>query len=43
MDERTHLILIRGENKTKEIQSCSYNPQTKGDDVTCTGGVTLPL
>lgn len=40
MDERTHLILIRGENKTKEIQYCSYNPQTKSYDVTFTGGKT---
>lgn len=29
MDERKHLILAHGENKTRDIQSCIYDPQTQ--------------
>lgn len=42
MDERKYLILIHGENKTKEIQNCKYNPQTQRFDVTFRTGKTYP-
>lgn len=38
MDERKHLILLNGENKTRDIQFCTYNPQAKKFDVTFNGG-----
>ena len=42
MDERKYLVLIHGENKTKEIQNCKYNPQTQRFDVTFRTGKTYP-
>ena len=42
MDEKRNLILIKGENKTKQIERCSYNPETQRYDVKFTGGKTYP-
>lgn len=33
MDERRNLILIKGENKTREVNYCRYDPQTQRYDV----------
>ncbi len=40
MDERKHLIIVKNENKTRDIQSCRYNSQTRHWDVTFTSGKT---
>ena len=42
MNERCHLILVNGENKTSGIQYCKYNPNTKKYDVTFKNGKTYP-
>lgn len=42
MDERKHLIFLHGENKTKEIQMCKYNPHTQRYEVTFSSGKTYP-
>ena len=42
MDERNNLILIKGENKTWQIQKCIYNRQTQRYDVTYDNGKTYP-
>jgi hypothetical protein len=42
MDERKNLILIKGENKTWQIQKCIYNRQTQRYDVTYDNGKTYP-
>ena len=42
MNERCHLILVNGENKTSGIQYCKYNPNTKKYDVTFQNGKTYP-
>lgn len=34
MDERRHLILIKGENKTWQIKWCHYDPQNRRYQVT---------
>ena len=38
MDERKHLILVHGENKTKDIRFCKYNPQTQRYEITFANG-----
>lgn len=40
MDERKHLILLHGENKTKEIQMCRYNPRIQRYEVRFNSGKT---
>lgn len=42
MDERKNLILIKGENKTWQIQRCIYNKQTQRYDITFDTGKTYP-
>ena len=42
MDERKNLILIKGENKTWQIQKCIYNKQTQRYDITFDTGKTYP-
>ena len=42
MDERKHLIFIKGENKTRQIERCAYDRQTQRYQVTFTGGKTYP-
>lgn len=42
MDEKRNLILLKGENKTWQIERCRYNPQTQRYDVTFTSGKTFP-
>ncbi len=42
MDEKRNLILLKGENKTWQIERCRYNPQTQRYDVTFTNGKTFP-
>lgn len=34
MDERKHLILVHGKNRTKDIKYCKYNPETHRYDIT---------
>lgn len=34
MDQRKNLLLFRGKDRTKDIQCCRYNPQTKRYDIT---------
>ncbi len=41
MDEKRNLILLKGENKTWQIERCRYNPQTQRYDVTFTSGKTF--
>ncbi len=40
MDTCKHLILLKGEDRTKDIQSCQYCPQTGKYNVTFSGGKT---
>ncbi len=40
MDQRKNLILLKGEDRTRDIQFCQYNPQTQKYDVTFVGGKT---
>lgn len=42
MDEQKNLILIKGENKTRQIERCFYDPQTQRYNVTFAGGKTYP-
>lgn len=42
MDERRNLILIKGENKTWQIERCYYNADTQRYEVTFTNGKTYP-
>lgn len=42
MDERQYLILVRGENRTKDITDCEYNPETNKYIVTFSGGKSYP-
>ena len=42
MDERKHLIFIKGENKTRQIDRCYYDRQTQRYQVTFAGGKTYP-
>ncbi len=42
MDERKNLILIKGENKTRQIERCYYDSQVQRYQVTFTGGKTYP-
>lgn len=42
MDERKHLIFVKGENKTRQIERCFYDPQTQRYQVTFAGGKTYP-
>lgn len=42
MDERKYLILIKGENKTRQIERCYYDSQAQRYQVTFTGGKTYP-
>lgn len=42
MDEKRNLILLKGENKTQQIERCRYNPQTRRYEVTFRGGKTFP-
>lgn len=42
MDECQHLILIRGENRTKDITDCKYIPETNKYIVTFAGGKSYP-
>lgn len=38
MNAKKHMILIKGEIKTKEVGSCQYNPSTQKMDVVFSGG-----
>lgn len=40
MDERKHLILAHGENKTKDIQYCKYNEQTRQYEIVFNNGAS---
>lgn len=42
MDERRNLILIKGENKTWQVERCSYISKTRQCFVTYTNGKTYP-
>lgn len=42
MDERKNLILIKGENKTWQIQRCHYDPKDQRYHVTFDNGKTYP-
>lgn len=42
MDETRNLILIKGENKTWQIEHCCYDPQEQRYHVTFTNGRTYP-
>lgn len=42
MDEKRNLILIKGENKTWQIERCRYDPQDQRYHVTFTNGKTYP-
>ena len=42
MDEKRNLILIKGENKTCQIERCRYDPQDQRYHVTFTNGKTYP-
>ncbi len=42
MDERKHLIVVKGENQTRDIKFCRYNSQTKRYDITYNTGKTFP-
>ena len=42
MDEKQNLILIKGENKTWQIERCSYNKETQRYNVTFKNGRTYP-
>lgn len=42
MDERKHLIFIKGENKTRQIERCAYDSQAQRYQVTFAGGKTYP-
>lgn len=41
MEEKRNLILLKGENKTWQIERCRYNPLTQRYDVTFTSGKTF--
>lgn len=40
MDQRKHLLLLRGEDRTKDVQFCRYNPQTERYDIAFSNGGT---
>ena len=40
MDERKHLILLKGQNKTKEIRFIKRNEQGRGYDISFGNGKT---
>ena len=42
MDEKRNLILIKGENKTWQIERCRYDPRDQRYHVTFTNGKTYP-
>lgn len=42
MDEKRNLILIKGENKTWQIERCRYDPLDQRYQVTFTNGKTYP-
>jgi len=42
MDEKRNLILIKGENKTWQIERCCYDPQDQRYHVTFTNGRSYP-
>ena len=41
MDERKHLILLKGQNKTKEIRFIKRNEQGRGYDISFDNGKVM--